>query len=154
MFDNHTTKNGSLILICQMSDDHLLNMINLITEKISNCVDIVLAENIVANNPQARLLAAFKADYSYKAIAEKAERQLRSLHSKLQPYVLEACLRESTREKASSMLQQAYKRDRVMPDLLVLSLNSLEDVEDTYTLTKCTPSIVDGEYIREDFYNG
>ena len=128
MYDIHTTQDGTNMLICCMSNDHLLNTIKSLTRRVQAAVELL-------TNPQLDdpLIAVFQPSYSKATMQERAKETLEFLHERLQPYVVEAALRGLD---ITSMLQSAYGRSAGVP---MRSANLLEpdetvDVHDIFPL--------------------
>lgn len=107
MYGIHTTASGDTLLICCMADDHLLNTIRSLATKIQAAVDVL-------TNPQLDdpLIAVFQPNFSKAAMQEKATENLEFLHERLQPYVMEAALRDL---EITPLLQRTYGRSASVP---------------------------------------
>lgn len=104
MYDLHTTADGTTLLICQMEDSHLVNTISLHCRKIKNA-RLVIEQGSVELPTIAKVLTGNKFDYERQIV--NAEATIKSSHSKLQPYVVEASLRGLN---ISELLQDTYGR--------------------------------------------
>jgi hypothetical protein len=107
MYDIHTTGNGDTLLICCMTDDHLLNTIRSLSTKIQTAVEVLTSPQL--DDP---LIAVFQPKFSKAAMQDKAKENLEFLHERLQPYVMEAALRGL---EITLLLQSTYGRSAGVP---------------------------------------
>ena len=119
MFQIHRTANGEEMMIAQMSDDHLIETIKLFCSRIETCAKILNGIKIEGG----ALIRALRPEFSQEAMKEKATLLVRDLDEEIQPYVMEACLRNLN---ISEFLQQAYERKEKLPTAkdIGLSLSS------------------------------
>jgi hypothetical protein len=103
MFQIHRTANGEEMMIAQMSDDHLIETIKLFCSRIETCAAVLNGIKIEGG----ALIRALRPEFSQEAMKEKATLLVRDLNEEIQPYVMEACLRNLN---ISEFLQQAYER--------------------------------------------
>lgn len=115
MFETHTTKSGSTILICQMSDTRLLNTIRLYLSQIKNGRELIESSNFQGLS----IMGAIRPELDIDKIKAKAKDSLKFLHNKVQPYIMEACLRGLAAEFTED-LQSAYGRSSQL-DLTALA---------------------------------
>ena len=126
MYKLHTTSNGDSMLVCQMTDLHLINMIRLL------CKQMAEAKKLLDGGPLSSdpLLGILAPQFNAKAVREKAEAAIRLIHETLPPYVLEASLRGII---LGHLLQAAYGRSEQLPNLQALKVltgDSWEDDDD------------------------
>lgn len=105
MYKYHTTAEGKTMLICQMSDPHLLNTIKLIMR---NTLALhAAAEN--SNNQTAYERRLYdQPTLSPEMLADK----IKGVADLIAPYVLEASLRGL---EVSDLLQAMFKREEQVP---------------------------------------
>jgi len=120
----HKSADGSEMLIAQMSNEHLLNMIRLITDKISNARMILEGGNPATSRTDSIMISTINPQFSFKHLSEKAEQILIHQHKRLQDYVIEAALRGL---EISPMLQSAYGRSERIPDYSAFTLEAGDD---------------------------
>ena len=108
MFQIHRTTNGEDMMIAQMSDDHLIKTIKLLCSRIEACAKILNGIKIEGG----ALIGALRPEFSEEAMKKKATLLVRNLDEEIQPYVMEACLRNLN---ISEFLQQAYERKAKLP---------------------------------------
>lgn len=118
MYQAHTTSDGQELLICQMGDQHLLNMIRFLARRIREAQE-VLSEQ-VKPDPMIEIL---NPGYSLKAVQDKAKKQLKDAHELIGSYVLEAALRGLL---ITGILQEAYGRSQKV-NTSNLMLKAVED---------------------------
>lgn len=111
MFELHQMKDGGTILICQMENNHLINMIKSLCRKIKYCTQILEGNNVLKNST---IFKALKPSLN-KELVNQAEENIRYAVNKLQPYVLEACLRNL---EISEILQSAFDRNQKIPSIV------------------------------------
>lgn len=107
MYDIHTTTGGDTLLICCMTNDHLLNTIRSLASKIQAAVEVLTSPKL--DDP---LIAVFQPNFSKAAMQEKAKETLEFMHERLQPYVMEAALRGL---EITPLLQSTYGRSASVP---------------------------------------
>ena len=125
MYRIHRTSDGGSMLVCQMSDIHLINMIRLLCKQMVEA-RALLDGGSISSDPLLRILAP---QFNARAVREKAEAAIRLVHETLPPYVLEASLRGII---LGHLLQAAYGRSEQLPNLQALKLtgDSWEDDDD------------------------
>lgn len=121
MYDVHTTTNGDTLLICCMTDDHLMNTIRVLANKIQVAVEVL-------TNPQLDdpLIAVFQPKFSKASMQDRAKESLEMFHERLQPYVMEAALRGLD---ITPLLQGTYGRSASVPMRSPRVLEAPIDVE-------------------------
>lgn len=107
MYDIHTTATGDILLICCMTNDHLLNTIRSLAAKIQTAVEVLTSPQL--DDP---LIAVFQPDFSKANMQERAKENLEFMHERLQPYVMEAALRGL---EITPLLQSTYGRSASVP---------------------------------------
>jgi len=121
MFEKHKTREGQIMMICEMDDKHLLNTIimNLRTIK-----DIIF----IANTTEP--LDLYEAElYGHKKINKKQAAQFtKEFAKKIAPYILEATIRNIVTELIPE-IQRTFNRNTMY--IKKLSLNFLpNDIEE------------------------
>jgi hypothetical protein len=103
MFEIHRTTEGEEMMIAQMRDDHLIKTIKLLCSRIGTCAKILNGIKIEGG----ALIGALRPEFSEEAMKKQATLLVRELDEEIQPYVIEACLRNLN---ISGYLQEAYQR--------------------------------------------
>lgn len=106
MFEYHTTRSGSTILICQMEDSHLINTIKLYCSKIKDCCGILESGSIKGMTAMGALIPQL----DIEELKRQSRASLKTLHTRIQPYILEAALRGLSHQFTED-LQNAYGRE-------------------------------------------
>lgn len=102
MYQEHTTKEGDVMLICEMSDGHLYNYIRMVCKKIYS-----VQQGLTKGQAYDPLLGAINPNFSKKNMEETGGYLIKELYEVMQPYVMEACLRQLD---ISNLLQTAFNR--------------------------------------------
>ncbi|MBF2058632.1 MAG: hypothetical protein IGQ45_15810 [Cyanobacterium sp. T60_A2020_053] len=110
MFELHTMKTGDAILICQMENSHLINQIKLLCRKIRQARLVLESANL---NEHGAVFKALNPSVSNK-LQEQATEQLRYASNAIQPYVMEAVLRNLN---IHQFVGEAFNRNCQIPTL-------------------------------------
>ena len=117
MYKYHTTINGESMLICEMSNNHLINTINLYLRKLEAVLKIAnQSENI--SEYQKVLYNRQVVDQGMAADATK------EVADKLEPYVMEAVLRNIDGEFREFMQIVFDRKEAVSKIQKIMSLNA------------------------------
>jgi hypothetical protein len=137
MFDQHTSRDGTICRICQMTDEHLINTVYFYTNLIAGLRrDLVYMLEMTIE--EVSDLCKVYPSYDHYDVIEEKQEQLVVLLESLAPYSLEALLRDSTREPTAEMIQSSLERTKAVKDLSTLTymegydfadLNYVEDDE-------------------------
>lgn len=126
MFETHETRDGQEMMICQMSDEHLLNTIRVYCTKIEQCVKVI---NGIQNIEGGKLIAVLNPKYSQENMIEQATYTIKKLDKNIQPYIMEAALRGIN---VTELIQKAYQRkakiatpESILIDSSITEFNSL-----------------------------
>jgi hypothetical protein len=104
MYEEHRTHNNIKMLIGQMESSHLLNTIKGYCDKIEQCTRIIKGQP----TPDNALIETFNPEFSREAVRERAQKTIRFLHQRIQPYVLTAVMR-GLGTSVSPHLTRAYQ---------------------------------------------
>lgn len=88
MYDRHRTKEGSEMLICQMTDRHLVNFINLMCRQITAAREV--SEGM---RPAISFVSAVMMDLDDASLMDQARITIQQATRRLYPYLAEAFLR-------------------------------------------------------------
>lgn len=114
MFEEHKTSMGEVMLICEMSNEHLYNTIAMFSKKLYG-----IRRTMELKHPN-KMLGLINPNFSTESVQENAKLYVMETYKKLQPYVLEAVVRDLTnytpptaRGEAtiSSLLRLAFDRE-------------------------------------------
>lgn len=108
------------MLICQMADNHLMNVINLYAKRLK--ISRTIISDDVKNDP---MIEALNPSFSLHALKEKAVQEIKLNHDKIQPYIIEAVLRGLA---VTPILQDAYGRSTAVPNLK-LNISAMLEIE-------------------------
>ena len=114
MYEEHRTKDGKEMLICQMDDKHLGNTINLFLNKLGEAKRLLTLE-ISENKFKSALRGR-----SSKDLTKAAERAIREITEKLYPYLAESMLRGIY---YTERMQAIFERKGAEADIGYLPLN-------------------------------
>lgn len=108
MLEQHTTRDGTTMLIAQMDDRHLLNTIKLFSKalpefrNIAESNESVSMDDILYNVPE-------------EMSPEDAIVLWRNTVRHLQPYLAEALLRDAIRDDVAALMQERIQRSTALP---------------------------------------
>lgn len=122
MYNTHTTKDGQTLLICQMTNSHLVNTIRILCNKIKS-------GRLTLENPQLQSqMVQVLSNFPVKPFTQNVIRELKTHHNHLQEYVLEAALRGLD---ITGILQGAYGRSKEpLPNTFPMLLEASEGEDD------------------------
>lgn len=106
MYEIHASTDGNM-MICQMADDHLMNEIGRLCNVMMQA-RLTITQAAAFQDPILRSVARIKPE----DVQKEAESQIRRVHDRLQPYVMEAALRGLG---ISGLLQTTYGRKSAYP---------------------------------------
>lgn len=116
MYKFHTTADGKKMLIGQMQDQHLLNTIRLYLRKIDEALTLI--KNPVLSDP---MVAIFHKVVSPEKVKETAEQTIKFSIETLQPYLMEAYIRDDLVNTIKDEMQATFSRSSAMPEIDVFS---------------------------------
>jgi hypothetical protein len=115
MYETHVDATGNSCLIPELRESHLLNIIKGYCEHIKACG--ILLENKALVEPNNAVTQALKPKrISRKEVEAQAEKKLNFLNDRIQPYVLEAAIR-NLGVNIAPFLQVAYGRTQAAEPL-------------------------------------
>lgn len=125
MLRMHKTNDGEQMLVCEMTDSHLIRTIR---QKCQNVQRFLYSQNIQVTNPALANLYKKGAPLTAEVAAEKAKEELERLY----PYLSEALIRKDVADIVRPLLREATGR-KEFEDCLAekpVGLLSLEEMDE------------------------
>lgn len=117
MYSIHKDRNGNTKMVCQMTDDHLMNAIRLLLRQVRQDVEIL--ENRVS---VPAILSAFHSEFSDSAMKDTARKHIRKCVEMLQPYLMEVFMRTGLAVQVQEEMQAAFGRIGAQPNFPMAGL--------------------------------
>jgi hypothetical protein len=108
----HTTRAGDRLPIAMMTDEHLLNTINVHLQRVTSAKHILRTEHSEVTS----LFMGREAHQISKSMRQQAQAELMRFHERISPYVTEAVVRNLQLNNLMLQLQQALERTKAIPN--------------------------------------
>lgn len=133
----HTTRAGDRVPIAMLTNEHLLNIINVHLERVSQAKRVLRTDVSEVTS----LFMGKEAHQISRSTRQQAQHELMRFHERVSPYVMEANVRNLNVANLIAQLQQAVERKEGIPN--PKPLRQIAGVQQTSPVCTRAPVTVD-----------